>query len=170
LRYDVIGEGPLRPRLEWVARTLGIEGRVRFLGARTQTEVCAAMREADLFLLPSVTASDGDEEGTPTVLLEASWARLPVVSTRHAGIPEIVLDGETGVLVAEGDATALANALRALVRTPDWWPALGEAGHRLVESSHTMAAVAQRLERLYRELRVALMPRPASLARDDGDE
>jgi colanic acid/amylovoran biosynthesis glycosyltransferase len=153
LCYDVIGEEPLRARLEWVAATLGITQRVRFLGARSQEEVIAAMREADLFLLPSVTAANGDEEGTPTVLLEASWSRLPVLSTRHAGIPEIVRDGETGVLVAEGDATALANALRALLRTPEWWPSLGEAGHRLVAGTHTMPAVAERLERIYRELR-----------------
>jgi len=153
LCYDVIGDGPLRERLEWVAATLGITERVRFLGARSQEEVGAALREADIFLLPSVTAADGDEEGTPTVLLEASWARLPVLSTRHAGIPEIVRDGETGVLVAEGDATALANALRALLRAPEWWPTLGEAGHRLIAATHTMPVVAERLERIYRELR-----------------
>jgi colanic acid/amylovoran biosynthesis glycosyltransferase len=152
LRYDVIGEGPLRPTLEALASTLGISERVRFLGARTEGEVRGAMREANLFLLPSVTASDGDEEGTPTVLLEAAWARLPVVSTRHAGIPEIVRDGETGVLVAERDAEALASALRALVLAPDRWDVLGDAGRERVASAHTIPIVAERLEGIYEEL------------------
>jgi colanic acid/amylovoran biosynthesis glycosyltransferase len=114
--------------------------------------VQAAMRDAHLFVLPSVTASDGDEEGTPTVLLEAAFARLPVVATRHAGIPEIVRDGETGILVAERDAVALADAIRELLRSRERWQAMGDAGRRLVERSHTVPRVVERLDAMYREL------------------
>lgn len=151
-RYDVIGDGPLRASLEMQTSELDLRDRVRFLGARTEEEVQRALREADVFVLPSVTAESGDEEGTPTVLLEAAYAGLPVVATRHAGIPEIVADGESGVLVAERNVEALAAALRGLLANRERWPAMARAGRRLVEGSHTTPVVAERLERLYRDL------------------
>lgn len=150
--YEIVGEGPLLDELEALATSLGVERHVRFVGARTQAHVAEALRRADLFLLPSVTAANGDEEGTPTVLLEAALCGLPVLSTVHAGIPEIVRDGESGYLVAERDVEALADRLRALLRAPDRWPAMGEAGRRYAEAHHGTAVVAERLERLYAEL------------------
>ena len=153
LRYDVMGDGPLRADLEALAATLGIADRVHFHHAAASDSVGRAMDDADLFVLPSVTASDGDEEGTPTVLLEAAYRRLPVLATRHAGIPEVVDDGESGMLVAEGDDDALAEGLRAMVRARERWPAMGEAGRRLViDRGHLMGDVAARLETLYAEL------------------
>ena len=153
LRYDVIGEGPLRAELEALAASLGIADRVRFLGAATGDDVQRAMREADLFVLSSMTATNGDEEGTPTVLIEAAYARLPVLATRHAGLPEVVADGESGVLVAEGDAAALAQGLRAMLAARERWAAMGEAGRRLmIERGHLTSDVAARLEALYLEL------------------
>lgn len=156
VRYDVVGDGPLLPELQALAAALGLAGRVRFLGARTGDGVREALRAADLFVLPSVTAADGDQEGTPTVLLEAAFCELPVLSTRHAGIPELVRDGESGYLVPERDAEALAgrlrDLLRDLLRAPERWAAMGDAGRRHVEGGHTTAAVAARLEAVYREV------------------
>jgi colanic acid/amylovoran biosynthesis glycosyltransferase len=153
IRYDVIGDGPQRAELEALAASLGIADRVRFTGAVSNERVMQEMRDADLFVLPSVTAPNGDEEGTPTVLLEASYAGMPVLATRHAGIPEIVADGVSGVLVAEGDPAALADGLRAMLAARERWPAMGEAGRRLVvERGHLTADVAARLEVLYLEL------------------
>ena len=153
LRYDVIGDGPLRAELEALAATLGIGERVHFHGAASGDAVRRAMDDADFFVLSSVTSADGDEEGTPTVLLEAASRGLPVLATRHAGIPEVVKDGESGMLVAEGDDAALAEGLRAMVRARERWPAMGEAGRSLVvDGGHLMSDVAARLETLYREL------------------
>ena len=153
VRYDVIGEGPLRAELEALARSLGIADDVCFLGASTNVMVTAAMRAADLFVLPSVTAANGDEEGTPTVLMEAAYHRLPVVATRHAGIPELVADGESGMLVPERDSEALAAALRTMLALRSQWPAMGAAGRRLViERGHLTPDVAARLEALYLEV------------------
>ena len=110
-------------------------------------------------MLPSLTAANGDEEGTPTVLLEAALARLPVLSTRHAGIPEIVEDGVSGMLVPEGDAAALADGLRTMIGARERWPAMGEAGHRaVIERGHLLSDVAARLEALYLELVPARTP------------
>ncbi len=155
LRYAVVGDGPLRGELAALAAALGLRGRVRLLGARPDGCVRAALGRADLFLLASVTAADGDEEGTPTAVIEAALAGLPVLATRHAGIPELVRDGASGLLVPERDPGALADGLRRLLRAPDRWAAMGAAGRRHVEGEHATAAVAERLERLYEELRAS---------------
>ncbi|HYD36469.1 MAG TPA: glycosyltransferase [Allosphingosinicella sp.] len=115
-RLVVIGDGPLRARLERRARALGAP--VRFLGALPATEIVGWMNRAWLLAAPSVTARDGDSEGLPTVLCEAAAAGLPAVATRHSGIPEIVVDGETGLLSDEGDVDALARNISALLANP----------------------------------------------------
>jgi len=86
------------------------------------------------------------------VLLEAACCGLPVLATRHAGIPEVVLDGESGCLVPEADPAALADALEGLLLAPERWAAMGRAGRLHVERTHGTAAVAERLEGVYREL------------------
>ncbi len=151
LRYEIIGDGPLRAELEGLARGLGLAARVRFAGLGTQPEVRRAMRRASLFLLPSRTAPDGDEEGTPTVLLEAASAGLPVVSTRHAGIPDIVADGDTGLLAAESDLDGLTALLRRLLDSGELRRRMGAAARRRVLLEHDAARLAARLEGHYEE-------------------
>ncbi|MFM1823637.1 MAG: hypothetical protein RI967_1903 [Planctomycetota bacterium] len=107
----LVGDGPLRGELESLARSLGLGARVSFAGWRSSAEVAREMAEADLLVAPSVTAADGDMEGLPVVIVEAMATGLPVVGTRHSGIPEIVEDGVTGRLVDERDERALAEAL-----------------------------------------------------------
>lgn len=115
-RLVIVGDGPLRPSLERRARRLGVEAR--FTGALPPAEVLGWMQRAWLLAAPSVTAGDGDAEGLPTVLLEAAAAGLPVVATRHSGIPEAVSEGETGLLGPEGDVGLLARNLELLLGSP----------------------------------------------------
>jgi len=110
-RIRFVGDGGLRPRLERLASELGVDDRIEFVGWLSNREVGGAMRDADLFVAPSVTASDGDMEGMPLVIAEAMATGLPVVGTRHSGIPEAVRPGENGVLIDERDDRALAEAL-----------------------------------------------------------
>ena len=107
----LVGDGPLRGELESLAASLGLGARVSFAGWRSSAEVAGEMARADLLVAPSVTARDGDMEGLPIVIVEAMATGLPIVGTRHSGIPEVVEDGVTGRLVDEGDAAALAEAL-----------------------------------------------------------
>jgi colanic acid/amylovoran biosynthesis glycosyltransferase len=107
----LVGDGPLRGRLEALAAELGLGGGVRFEGWRTSAEVAAAMAESDLLVTPSITAADGDMEGLPVVILEAMATGLPVIATRHSGNPEIVDDGRTGWVVDEASVPSLARAL-----------------------------------------------------------
>ncbi len=150
LRATIVGDGPLRGDLEAMARTLGIAERVRFAGWLAPAEVAAAMAEADLLAVPSVTAADGDMEGMPLVVLEAMATGLPVVGTRHSGIPEVVLDGITGRIVPERDPAALAGAIASLA-DPSRRREQGEAGHRRAvaefDNRRLVAALAARLAR-----------------------
>jgi colanic acid/amylovoran biosynthesis glycosyltransferase len=122
LALRLVGDGPLRPRLEALVAELGIAARVDFRGWRTSEEVAREMADSDFLVAPSVTAADGDMEGAPLVILEALATGLPVVGSRHGGIPETVDDGATGLIVPERDEAALADALvrmsRADVRVP----------------------------------------------------
>ncbi len=132
--YDIIGDGELRLRLEALSRELGLADRVRFLGAQPHAAVRDAMAEADSFLLPSRTAATGDQEGIPIVLMEAMAAGLLVVSTRHSGIPELVRDGETGLLSDEGDVDDLVQVLRRVFETGDMRDPVVNAARRTVET------------------------------------
>jgi colanic acid/amylovoran biosynthesis glycosyltransferase len=165
VRYDIIGDGPLRPELEALARSLGVADRIVFRGPQEQRAVQAALAEADLFILPSVTAASGDQEGTPNVLMEASSYGVPVVSTLHSGIPEVVRDGETGFLVPERDVPALADRIAFLAGDPELRTTMGRAGRRYMEQCFDVQVVTAQLEELYREAIARRQARTGATAR-----
>ena len=131
-RFVHIGGGPLLSHLKRKAAGLGLGSRVDWRGGRTEDEVRAAYGAADLFALASRQVRDGDRDGIPNVLLEAMSQALPVVATTAGAISELVLPGETGLLVPPGEPKALAEALRALIRDPQLRTALGRAGEARV--------------------------------------
>jgi glycosyltransferase involved in cell wall biosynthesis len=143
------GGGPLKERLAGQARALGIEARVEWLGARTQTELLEAYRGADLFALASRVARDGDRDGLPNVLAEAQSQGLACVATHVSGIPELIEHGATGWLVAPESADELAGALAALIADPARRAALGEAGRRRVHERFGLEANIGRLARRF---------------------
>ncbi len=118
VHYDVVGDGPLHARIEALIDALDLRETVTLHGAQSSAYVRHMMDDAHVFLLPSVTARSGDEEGLPVVLLEAQAAGLPIVSTLHAGIPEEVVHGETGFLVPEHAPEELARWLVYLIEHP----------------------------------------------------
>jgi len=133
-RFIHAGGGPLRRRLERLAHALGINGRVEWRGALTQEKLLIEYRNADLFALASRIARDGDRDGLPNVLAEAQSQGLACVATRVSAIPELVRDGQTGLLVDENDPDALARALEALIASPARRRSLGQAGQsRVIE-------------------------------------
>lgn len=115
-QYDIVGDGPLLPALRELAERLGVGALVRFRGFLSRRETIRALLEASVFMLASRTAPNGDTEGTPVSIIEAATLGMPVVSTLHAGIPEILPAeaARAGLLVAEGDVAGLARALRLL--------------------------------------------------------
>jgi len=135
-----IGGGPLAGGLKRQAARLGLAGRIDWRGAQPQPQVLAACREADLFVLAAKTAPDGDRDGLPNVLLEAQSQRLACVATRLSGIPELIEDGRTGMLVPPGDPPALAAALNELIRDCERRARLGAAGEARVRSAFDLTA------------------------------
>ena len=138
-RFVHVGGGPLLPTLERQAAHAGIASRVEWRGALPQDEVLHLYREADLFVLPSRVARDGDRDGLPNVLMEAQSQGLACICTRVSGIPELIADGETGVLVPPGDAPALARAIESLLADPAARARLGEAGQARVAAKFSHA-------------------------------
>ena len=133
IRLDLIGAGHLETQLRQQAASLGLTDRVRFLGARDEAYVAQALADADLFVLPSVIARDGQMEGLPVALMEALASGVPTVSTELSGIPEIIVNEVTGLLAAAGDSAALADALESMMTDPDLAQRCTRRGRSLVE-------------------------------------
>lgn len=152
IEYRVAGDGPLRGPVEDLIRSLGVGDRIHLLGWQDQARIVELLGQAHILLAPSVTASDGDQEGTPTALIEALARGLPVVSTRHSGIPEIVRDEESGFLVDERDVGGLTEKLELLIRHPERWGGMGLAGRHRVEQEFDTTRLNDRLVELYRGL------------------
>ncbi|OGW75308.1 MAG: hypothetical protein A2Z72_08675 [Omnitrophica bacterium RBG_13_46_9] len=150
--YTIVGDGPLRGALESLVCELDIKDHVEFLGIIRQEEILGLLAKSHIFVLSSVTASDGDLEGTPVVLLEAQAAGLPVVSTYHSGIPEIVVDGKSGFLVPEKDTDALADRINYLVENPQIWTEMGAAGRRFIEENFDIKKLNEMLIEDYKSL------------------
>ena len=152
VEYTIVGTGPLEEQLKTLIREREVERSVRLAGPRTSDEVATLMAATDLFLLPSVTAAEGDQEGTPPCLLEAQACGIPVLSTRHSGIPEIVVDGRSGFLVPERDVEALADRLARLIQHPELRRQFGAYGRRFVEDRHDISQLSRRLAHLFEAL------------------
>ena len=148
---DIIGDGPLRETLQAKIEQLDLSSRVNLLGSLSQGAVLEKLQAADIFALASTTDAQGATDVFPTVILEAMASARPVVSTRLAGIPELVVDGQTGMLAPPGDSTALAHALEQLLRDPELRLRFGHAGRARIEQhfriEQTVAPLMEMLER-----------------------
>jgi glycosyltransferase involved in cell wall biosynthesis len=149
LQLVIIGDGPLQRPLQALARSLGLEHRVRFLGPLPHAQVLAWMRRAAILVLPSVRTATGRVEGLGMVLLEAAATSVPVVGSRLGGIPEGVIDGQTGFLVPERDAKALAGRMDDLLDDPATRLRMGARARALVERQFDIRRQTETLENLY---------------------
>ncbi len=149
---DIVGDGELTDALKGEAAALRIDDIVRFHGGLPHAQTLALLEEAEIFILPSVTAGDGDMEGIPVSLMEAMARGMPVISTYHSGIPELVEDGVSGFLVPERDVAALAGAIARTIDSAPRWPEIGRAGRRTVEDNFNRRKLGLRLLEHYRGL------------------
>jgi colanic acid/amylovoran biosynthesis glycosyltransferase len=155
VRATIVGDGPARAELEAVARGLGLSAHVRFLGSVGQDDIRSHYARADLFCLPSFA------EGIPVVAMEAMAMELPVVSTRIAGLAELIEDGRHGFLVAPGRVDELTDALERLVRAPAERKQMGRAARQKVSDDYDVARSAERMRAVFEE-ELALGARAAS--------
>ena len=145
----IAGEGPLLPELQNLARELNIEERVSFSGFVSQDELREIYYRSHIFLHPSQTGRDGNQEGIPNAMLEAMATGLTVFATEHGGIPEAIENGVNGVLVPERDGEALARLLLNAVQDPDLLSRIARAGAQAVRKRFDLQQQTQRLEEIY---------------------
>ncbi len=134
--YDciLIGDGPQRDELKDLISNYGLEEKVQLMGALPQEKLRDFFVQADIFILPCVIAQDGDMDGIPVSLMEAMAMELPVISTRVSGIPELIIDGESGILVDQSDAKRLSSAILEMINDKDLRMRLGgNARQRIIE-------------------------------------
>lgn len=148
VRCLLVGDGEMRGTIEARAAELGLADDVVLMGHRSREEVSATLRDSDAMVLPSVTTADGDMEGIPVALMEALASEVPVVASSLSGIPELVRDGETGLLAPEGDATALAAAIRRLRDDPQEAARMAAAGRERVLEAYDLERNAAELRRM----------------------
>ncbi|MBP1932977.1 glycosyltransferase [Ammoniphilus resinae] len=147
----MVGEGHLRSQLKELIWQLDLHKHVHLLGDLPHKEVVKQMKKAHLFCLPSVTGQNGDQEGIPNVLKEAMCCGLPVVSTFHSGIPELITHGVNGFLVPEKNSDALAWQITELITHPELWGIIGFNAHQKVQEDFNSKNQVQLLENLYQQ-------------------
>src|SRR6184192_3363823 len=149
--FFLAGKGPLQPELEMLAAGLGIFKDVHFMGFLSQSELLKLYASSHLLLHPSETLPNQDQEGVPNSVLEAMATGLPVVATRHGGIPEAVDHGRTGFLVAEEDHVGLANATQLITTSPVLLKRMGQRAHATVVERFEQDTQIDQLESFYEE-------------------
>jgi len=149
-RLTHIGGGEMLKALQEKAKVLGLADNIVWAGPKAQDDVIAALRAADLFVLPSKQAGNGDRDGLPNVVMEAASQGLPIVATDFAGIPEFVRPGVEGLLVPPGNPDALAAALADLAGSPERRAALGDAAFARLITSFSAAAGLDRVAAMLR--------------------
>jgi len=150
--YTIAGEGPQQEHLKALVSRLGLQDKINFTGAVNHDQAIKLYFQSHIFILASITAKDGDQEGIPVVLMEAQACGLPVISTLHTGIPELVKDGKSGFLVPEKNIDQLADKLDILMSSPVRWAELGSAGKDVVHNDFNNKKLNEKLVKLLTDL------------------
>lgn len=150
IELRIIGDGPLKEKLVDLVSSLNLQKFVTFIGFISHNEFRKELYSAHMGLVPSVTASNGDSEGgAPKILLEMQASGLPVVATRHADIPNVVLNGKSALLADEKDIGGLAGALKTLLKNLQEWPRMGQQGSDYMSQHFSLERTVEELERIY---------------------
>lgn len=150
--YNIAGDGPLRTNLENLVKEQEACSNIKFWGWQTHANIKKLIQEANIMITPSITSSKGDEEGIPVVLMEALSSGLPVIASKHSGIPELVKNGKSGFLVPERDVGALTEKLQHIIEHPEICQKIGQTGRKYVEEHYDINKLNDRLEKIYKEL------------------
>jgi len=151
-KLNIYGEGPERANLEAQIQALGKSESIVLHGSATQDQVASLCASTDIFALASIPLPSGDADGLPTVLIESLAAEVPTVSTQVTGIPEIIIDGETGKCVPAADADALADALEWIILNPVKSKEMAKKGRELVLTEFDRTIATTRIDKLWQEL------------------
>ena len=145
IQYTIVGTGPMENDFKLLIASLKLENHVKLMGGLNHENMKAIYFQSHIFILPCIQAEDNDQEGIPNVLKEAMATGMPVVSTWHSGIPELVEDGVTGLLVAERDVKEIVEKCAQLISNPDLCVKLGENSQAYVRQNFNFRKLTQRL-------------------------
>jgi colanic acid/amylovoran biosynthesis glycosyltransferase len=137
-KLRMVGDGDLLEACKLLAKKLQIENNIEFCGVLAPAAIADLFSTSVAFVQHSLTADNGDTEGTPVAVLEASAAGLPVIATKHAGIPDVIVDGETGFLFEEGDVKAMTTAMIHILDNPELAKRMGQAGRKRIIEKFTL--------------------------------
>ncbi|MBW4557402.1 MAG: glycosyltransferase [Trichormus sp. ATA11-4-KO1] len=152
IEYNIIGDGILKELLQQLIEDLDIADKVKLLGWKNQPEIIEILNQTHIFIASSVTAADGNQDAPVNTLKEAMAMGLPVIGTRHGGIPELIQDGISGFLVAERDADAIAEKLSYFIEHPEIWAQMGKSGRAYVEKHYDMNTLNDELVTIYQQV------------------
>lgn len=147
----MVGDGPLLNACKNIARYFGIDNRVIFNGVLSQKDIQNALGKSIAFVQHSLVADNGDSEGAPVAIMEAQAAGLPVISTLHAGIPDIVIHGKTGLLVPEHDVSGMAESMKTILQNPEEARDLGEKGKERIREHFSLSRHLEILSKIITE-------------------
>ncbi|MEY3645295.1 MAG: putative colanic acid biosynthesis glycosyltransferase WcaL [Bacteroidota bacterium] len=145
-RLQMVGDGPMWEEAKAFVREKGLSENVEFLGAMSQAEYLPYLQAADVFVQHSIITKAGDSEGTPVAILEAAACGLPTVSTRHAGIPDAVIEGETGLLTDEHDVQGMAEACIFLAQNEGPRKKMGVSARKHIEMNYDVVKLSQKIK------------------------
>jgi glycosyltransferase involved in cell wall biosynthesis len=146
---DIIGEGPLEAALQAQIARDGLEARVKLAGPQTQSQIALRLSHATIFVLPCTREEGGGMDNLPTVILEAMAAGLPVISTPLAGVPEMVENNSSGILVPEHDPQAVCSAIEYLIANPEQARRFGDRGRQIAREKFSIEGSAEALRALF---------------------
>jgi colanic acid/amylovoran biosynthesis glycosyltransferase len=152
--FTLIGDGPERANLELLIKRLNIKTKVTLYGWKCQEEVIALLDRSHIFLLPSITRANGNEEGIANALKEAMAMGLISIATWHAGTPELIDDGISGFMVPEKNSIALAQKIIHIIKNPKIWQSIGVSARQKIEKEFEIKKISQQLEKLFYKLLV----------------
>lgn len=150
--YTIIGDGPLKTSLGALINKMGLQNRVRLAGSKTRGEVIRYLEKSDIFILPSVTAQNGDMEGIPMVLMEAMATGIPIISTCYSGIPELIQDGITGFAVPEKDVISISEKTCQIISSPELLKKISREAFNQVKSNFNVDIQNDKLCQIYNNL------------------
>lgn len=152
IEYNIIGAGCLQDYLQELIHSLNMSDKIKLLGRKNQQEIIEILNNSHIFIAPSVTAKDGNQDAPVNTLKEAMSMGLPVIATLHGGIPELVQDGISGCLVPERDADAIAEKIMYLIKHQDAWLEIGKAARSFVEEHYEINKLNNELVEIYHKL------------------
>ena len=152
IEYNIIGDGPLKEPFQKLIQELNVGHIVKLLGWKQQEELIEILDNSHILIAPSVTAADGNQDAPVNTLKEAMAMGLPVIGTLHGGIPELIDDGISGLLVPERDGGAIADKVRYLIEHPEIWSDMGKAGRDRVEEKYDMYKLNDQLVDIYQQV------------------